>query len=291
MAGDEHRIAEPDDQPPWRDPASRRAWETRRVKGTWEGLRRFRHLSEVERFLVFLGYPRSGHSLIGSLLNAHPDVVVSHELNVCQYLHHGFHRTALFGLIFERDHQFASVGRSWEGYDYRVPNQHQGAVRRLRVIGDKRGAATTRWLQREPALLDRMRHTVRVPLRAVHVIRNPYDNIATMSRRAQSTLDGAITQYEELCDAVAGIRTQLGDDEIVDLRYEDFLADPRSRLADLCRFAGVEPSDAYLDDCAGVVWSSGSRSRDKTEWTAAQHERVAGIIAQHQGFEGYSFER
>jgi hypothetical protein len=278
------------ERPPWRDPTSRREWETRRIVGTWEGLRRFRQLSEVERFLIFLGYPRSGHTLIGSLLNAHPDVVVSHELNVCRYLDHGFHRTALYGLIFERDRRFASVGRHWEQYDYRVPNQHQGSVRRLRVIGDKRGAATTRWLERQPDLLERMRGTVRVPLRAVHVIRNPYDNIATMSRRAHSSVDEAIGQYEALCDAVAAIRARLGADEIVDLRYEDFLADPRARLAELCRFAGVEPSDAYLDDCAAVVWSSSSRSRDTVEWSPTQHARLDAIIAGHHGFEGYSFE-
>ena len=34
--------------------------------------------------MVFIGYPRSGHSLIGSLLDAHPEVIVSDEYNVVE---------------------------------------------------------------------------------------------------------------------------------------------------------------------------------------------------------------
>lgn len=278
------------DRPRLPDPSSRRQWETRRLVGTWAGIRQYRHFSEVEAFLIFLGYPRSGHTLIGSLLNAHPDVVVSHELNVCQYLHHGFNRTALFGLIFERDRDFAAMGRRWDDYDYVVPNQFQGRVRRLRVIGDKRGAATSRWLRRQPELLDRMRRTVRVPLRALHVTRNPYDNIATMSRRAGSTLDVAISHFEALCDSIEVLRPRLAPEEMLDLRYEQFLAEPRATLTELCAFIGVEPTPSYLDDSTSVVWSSGSRSRDKVEWRDEEVRRVAAIIARHPPFEGYDFE-
>ena len=38
----------------------------------------------VRTFLLFVGHPRSGHSLVGSLLDAHPDVVVSHELDALE---------------------------------------------------------------------------------------------------------------------------------------------------------------------------------------------------------------
>jgi phage terminase large subunit-like protein len=37
---------------------------------------------DVGVFCIFIGYPRSGHSLVGSLLNAHPEVIISHELDV-----------------------------------------------------------------------------------------------------------------------------------------------------------------------------------------------------------------
>ena len=33
----------------------------------------------VEKFVLFVGYPRSGHSLIASVMDAHPDIVIAHE--------------------------------------------------------------------------------------------------------------------------------------------------------------------------------------------------------------------
>ncbi len=37
-------------------------------------------------YLSFIGYPRSGHSLMGQLLNAHHNVVVANEVNVFNLL-------------------------------------------------------------------------------------------------------------------------------------------------------------------------------------------------------------
>ena len=33
----------------------------------------------VKKFFFFLGWPRSGHSIVASLLNAHPNIVVSNQ--------------------------------------------------------------------------------------------------------------------------------------------------------------------------------------------------------------------
>ena len=36
----------------------------------------------VETFLMFIGYPRSSHSLMGAILDAHPHIVISHEYHI-----------------------------------------------------------------------------------------------------------------------------------------------------------------------------------------------------------------
>jgi hypothetical protein len=61
--------------------------ELARIKGTWprRTYRRGRRavgLGQVRSFCLFIGYPRSGHSLVGSLLDAHPDIAIAHEVNV-----------------------------------------------------------------------------------------------------------------------------------------------------------------------------------------------------------------
>ena len=43
---------------------------------------RFRLYDGVETFVLFIGYPRSSHSLVGAILDAHPEIVIPHEFNL-----------------------------------------------------------------------------------------------------------------------------------------------------------------------------------------------------------------
>ncbi len=125
------------------------------------------------------------------LLNgAHPESLIAHELDAVGYVEHHFGRDQLYALLLERDEVFASMGRKWMGYDYVVPHQFQGRWSKLRVIGDKRGHVSTSRLARHPETLDRLRHLVGVPIRVVHVTRNPYDNVATMARPGAGAREG-----------------------------------------------------------------------------------------------------
>ena len=68
---------------------------------------------------MFVGYPRSSHSLIGALLNAHPVMVISHELNALRYFGGGFSPTQIFQLIVRSAEQFTERGSEWTGYSMR----------------------------------------------------------------------------------------------------------------------------------------------------------------------------
>jgi hypothetical protein len=254
-------------------------------------LRNRRDFASVERFCFFFGYARSGHSVVGSLLNAHPEMVVSNELHAVRFVQHGFNRNQLFALILARDASFGEMGRKWTGYDYAVPNQHQGEFRTLRVIGDKKGGATSREFASHPGLLDRLRTVVGVPIRAVHVTRNPFDNIARMSMSGKGTdLGSMIVRYSGLCDSVSRTRKQLSAEELIDIRHEDFSRAPADFLADLCRFVGVSTSGDYLRDCASIVREPEIRPKDKVEWSAADITAVNRIIDRHPFMAGYSFD-
>ena len=47
------------------------------AKSWYDRLFMFNQFKNVHSFILFLGHPRSGHSLIGSLLNQHSDVQTS----------------------------------------------------------------------------------------------------------------------------------------------------------------------------------------------------------------------
>ena len=42
----------------------------------------FKLYDGVEAFVMFIGYPRSSHSLVGAILDAHPEIIIPHEYNL-----------------------------------------------------------------------------------------------------------------------------------------------------------------------------------------------------------------
>ena len=256
-----------------------------------EGYRRRKTLRGVERCCLFIGHPRSGHSLVGSLLDSHPDVVIAHELDLVGLLKR-FSRNQIFALVLRRDRMFTDAGstQARTGYDFSVPGQWQGRVRRLRVVGAKKGPRTAERLHRDPELIEQVRRKLAADLRVIHVLRNPYDNISTIAGRVGITLESAIEDYFRLCERLHEVRSNLADDELCTLRHEDFVKEAAVHLSELCMWLGVEPTEEYLRDAASVVFDEPRRTRSAAAWTP---ELVARVDREMQGFdflEGYSFD-
>lgn len=243
----------------------------------------------VERYVMFVGASRSGHSLVGSLLNAHPNVVIAHQLHALRYVAAGYRRMQLFEMILRTDRRYGRRGRvSNKGrFKYVVPGQWQGRYTRLSVIGDKRGAEL---LERRPELLDDLRSLVSVPVRVVNVVRNPFDAISTMSVRFRVDLEQAAERYFRFTRMTGVIRQSLAEEEWLDLRHEDLIMNPKSALARLCDFAGVDAEQGYLDDCASIVYQRPHQSRYEAPWTPQLIEQVERELGKFAFLDGYRYE-
>jgi hypothetical protein len=246
---------------------------------------------DLEAFCLFASYGRSGHSLVGSLLDAHPDVVVAHEANALRLVSEGMKRADLFETLLENSRRSFERGRKQSGYSYIVEGQWQGRYRTLRVIGDKSGGRTTKLIGRSG--LRTFAHTVGLPLRIVHQTRNPYDTIARRSLVAKDgvpkrTLAEAIADFAAMTDVNERL-LQEGKYAVATIRHEDLIADPRGQLARLCDYIGVDPEPGYLEACAGIVYESPHRTRDRVEWSDQDRHAVDEIVARHEFLRGYSF--
>ncbi len=245
---------------------------------------------DIHTYCMFIGYGRSGHSLYGAMLNAHPQMVIAHELNALLYVERGISREQLYALILKRDRWFSDMGNRWEGYNYTIPNQWQGRFERLKVIGDKRGAGSTRRLGRSPQLLSKLRSLVGVPLRIIHIVRNPYDNIATVALRQKRRLANRRDYYFKLSDTNAQLLKALDPSEVVTLRHEDIIARPKELLKQMVDFVGLQADEAYLSDCASLVFKSPSKSRFKAHWNDQLISAIQSRIDQQPFLQGYTFE-
>jgi len=239
--------------------------------------RRWAHAFEdVDCFCLFLGYPRSGHSLVGSLLDAHPDVVMAHEANVIKLVRYGFSREQIFVLLLENSRKFTLHGREYTGYSYLVPNQWQGRFRRLRVIGDKHGDFALPALARRPDLIQKMTERVRTPLRFIHVVRHPFDNIATIALRDRRNrgIRRATEFYFSLVAQMEQIEKLLAPQQVLDV-YLDVLTREREReIARWAAFLGVEADEEWLKAGAQIVFDSPRKTRCRVQWPEGLQEEI-----------------
>lgn len=246
---------------------------------------------EVETYCMFVGHARSGSTLLGALLSAHPSIVIAHELDALRFVRWRFGRDQLFELLLRKDAEFTAAGHRHgrNPYHYAVPDGWQGRFRELKVIGDKKAGASVRKLGEHPELMGRLRRTVGVPVRILHTVRNPFDNISTISRHGKS-LEKAVHRYFERCDTIQRIRESAAPEEVGEVRHEELVADPVAVLSRLCTLLGVEADGDYLTRCASIVRPSPNRTRLRTEWTPELIDAVERRIGDYPFLTGYAFE-
>jgi hypothetical protein len=272
----------------------------------------------VKTFVLFVGYPRSGHSLVGTLLDAHANMVISDERNVLirEELFNSTSVDTLFRAIIthslfkwsgfaddagQRVHAQDGVVR----YNYSVPTMWQGKFSCLRVIGDKKGSTIPLLMQRGQTdeILKKLQ-LIRdggYRIKFFHVIRNPFDNVATMtsqkldwhSTHAKEHIDAKehaapwaengdvlIKKYEFYRDLheyiVQFLKKHVDKSDVITVYDPDLTKNPREEMKRWCKFLDVRCSQQYLDACAKGIYPHTYHSRDKFEWSS---DMVANMTA------------
>jgi hypothetical protein len=233
--------------------------------------------SAVENFCMFIGYGRSGSSLVGALLNAHPNAVMSNELNIIDYIEAGLSRESIFNLIYYMSRRQAMRGsKGGGGYTYAVPNQWQGQHREIQVIGDRKAGGTAIQIYRNPELVSLIQSRIGIPIRFVHVVRNPFDTLATTvqktvrlnSESEENHLRRQIGHYFDRTSAIEIVKDYVGGNGLYIVYHEDLIENPRTVLKALCRFVGLQPGEQYLNDCTGIIRKEPHFTRNNVRWTS-----------------------
>ncbi|MGK7947667.1 MAG: sulfotransferase [Xenococcaceae cyanobacterium] len=265
------------------------------LKTYYQSLKAKNNFTKINQYCIFIGYQRSGSSLVGSLLDAHPNVVIAHELNAMKFFEAKYSKNQIYYLLLKNSQEFARQGRSWSGYSYEVPNQWQGKFSNLQIIGDKKAALSTIKLGQNLQLLQQIRQTLQLPIKFVHVYRNPYDNITTMfkkkDRKSTKLLDfeGTIDYYFELCETINTLKKNIDPQDIFELKHEFLIDNPQKALHELCNFLEIEANKDYLNDCASIVFKSPRKTRETIEWDEAQIELVKSKMAKFDFLQGYCY--
>lgn len=249
---------------------------------------------DVKKFCLFVGHNKSGTSMLGSLLDAHPNIILADEFGALELFSAGFTRDQIFHLLLKGSRRELMKGRvtarRLTPYTYLVPGQWQGRFSRLEVIGDGKASSSTMQLARNSHLLSQLQAGMKgVDVNLVQVIRNPFDVISVMMVRGHRTFENSINHYFTNCETLIRLRQQVKT-RLHAVQYEDFVTHPRERLTRLCNFLEVEPYPDYLHACLSILHSKPDCSRHLVEWTPAWIRVVKDKIVDYEFLQGYSFD-
>ncbi len=248
----------------------------------------------VEKFCVFIGQTKSGSSMVGGLLDAHPNIIISDEANALNLVENGLNRDQLFHLLLHVSKREMMKGRVTARrlvpYSFLVPEQWQGKYTELNTIGDSTAAKTTQNLAKNPELvqkLDLMMNEIEV--KYIQVVRNPFDPISIMMIRGKRTFENAMNHYFTDCETLEVLRKSLIPNNIYSIRYEEFIQSPGFELSNLCKFLGVEIPDGYIESCTRILSKSPERSRELIDWDQSWIDKVHAKIVQYDFLDGYTY--
>jgi hypothetical protein len=237
---------------------------------------------------------KSGGSLLGALLDAHPNVAFADEVDALRYFAAGFSAPQVFALLERGARREAVKGRVTarriDPYSLAVPGQSQGRVTSLHVVGDSRAGIATQRLGADPALIDHVQARLGdTKLKFVHVIRNPFDPIAVMRLRGRRTFDAAVERYFENCAILDGLRARLPSECLWELRYEEMVADPVSQLRAVTAFVDLPVDEDFLAATTAVV-TPRAPERERVTWSTSEIRSVVERMRRHDFLDGYTFD-
>lgn len=219
------------------------------------------------RVLLFIGSPRTGSTLLGQLLNLHPNCLIANEARFLTHLLEGAGRfNELLGQVrsraweqfrsgLEHDAHFAATldryQPRWVGTAHLAdhPACRKGAIR---VVGDKKAGGNTQAILAHPDEAEALmrRHPEIVLLQ---IVRHPIEAARSYMRsHGLETLDEALATIVDLT-ASAGRWGRRFPGRYHHLAYEALCDDPASHLQALLAWLGLSCAPEWVNAVRPIV--------------------------------------
>jgi len=210
---------------------------------------------------LFIGAsPRSGTTMLRSMLNNHPDLAVPHEtwfvIPAWEHrrefgdLREEANRRKLAKFIVQRkthvDRLGVPRGKAIERLVAAPPTLGSVLGTYFAMYAHEHGKP--RWGDKRPQYVNRLRalFTMWPDAQFINVVRDPRSSVASMRKLGWYGYDvvPALELWHRSTQAADHWRRRLRADQFIDVRYEDLVTEPAQALARLCEFAGLPAGEA-----------------------------------------------
>jgi hypothetical protein len=262
----------------------------------------------IRSFVMFMGFGRSGHSIVGQIINAHPNALVADEAAMFEDLGTSPSLEQTIDYLKTHDRSFS---RRWYNKDLKVHNAHpvirfilraksrrdfyfpglsQGAVKLPSVIGNSKAGYTSRTVAQNPDWISSFEKSIGIPVKLINIIRNPYDMIASGIRRREASFEEICSGFEQMAEYVSRSLEILADHEILKMHQEDLLNHSEAEIRRLFEFLELPLNSQFTKIVSSRLFPSPDKSRHRVPEMADHRERIDALIAKHDFFDGYSYE-
>ena len=248
------------------------------------------------------------------MMDAHPNMIVADTFKIFDQVakpETSWDKAFLFDELYRRSYCSATCG--WRSHTPSLNESWLGRYTTLKVIGDKHSGIGSKQHAQSPLEFAKVYRslsgTLNIPFRVIHVVRNPYDMIATRVLFAKDLHDqyvsgkinitnkgdaGSKAMYAETNDLFKQVKAvevliPALNLTVLEIHSADFIKDPKHTLRRVCTFLDLKCPEDYLQECDDRTYRSVSRSRDVLVWDEQLIEDIESRMKQHTFLRRYSF--
>lgn len=231
------------------------------------------------KWVAFIGEGRSGHTIVASILDAHPNVRMSNEKKFISNWSRGNFKSKeeIFDIIIagKPGKGINSKGGRVEWTNIEGQNCY---TKPLLALGDKCGWEVVNLIKKGASsnVIDGFSSFIEMPVKIIHTSRNPLDNITAWYQSPKyvrlwgeddtERLNRAIRRYARFYSDAQPIFDKY-EGSVFHLRNEELCKDTKSVVRDLCGFLDLEVNDRHLELCRAAVNPEPNRRSSNLEWS------------------------
>lgn len=250
-------------------------------------------VKDFEKLLLFIGSPRTGSTLLGQIINYHPQCLISTESRFAtSVIIQGASYEEAIKKIVEMAHEQFVTGLEKAPHFSKTIDRYQPkwlpfeslsrdvdfAKGTIKVVGDKKAGGTTEaFIAKPEAMLGLLASHPNIHL--IQIIRNPVNAALSLmkSHKVESFKD-ACKEIVEKTHAAVTLGNMVSN-PYLSIYYEDLLANPTKEIKKILSWLNVEDNASWLDKIGKKV------NKSKMEAELPQYRQIATELIQKSGSE------
>lgn len=243
----------------------------------------------LQHYVIFMRYKRSGSALLVNLLDAHQNIIfVRNEELYRKYPKWADDPNSIYDHLYTNSQRYIEKPFSANGYEY--PIEGVGNVTKPIVIGHKSSTRNFIPMAEDPAKLQQFKDAVNLPLKFVHLVRNPYNLVGARwqqkeFRRINAPLGPIIDHLQDQVDANRKMKDQaLVAETYHQLHLEDLIDIPYRTISGVCEYLEVEVNHFHINKSMRLIFKQDDVR--PAPWTEANKDRIKQMIKENHDFFG-----